>query len=135
MTVILLFLRKSSITWFTFSSLFVVGCPKHSAYSLKVIALLNLENHSKTCVLPIDYSPKATFIISEFPQHFSPLPSNIFDKHYSFKVVIFKNHEWNNTHLYLKRCYSSITHITVVFHAGNVSANTTLSTSNGRSSC
>ena len=38
--------------------LLINGCPKYSASSTRITLLLNLENHSKICVLPIVHSPK-----------------------------------------------------------------------------
>lgn len=46
--------------------------PKHSASSTEATLTSNLDNHSKTCVLPTVCSPKATFNISKFSVAFSP---------------------------------------------------------------
>jgi len=45
--------------------LLIYGCPKCSASSKRITLLLNSENHSKTCVLPIAHSPKVS--VAFFP--------------------------------------------------------------------
>jgi hypothetical protein len=78
---------------------------KCSASQPEVTLLLNLENHSKTCVLPPVCPPKATFNVSEVS---TALPTSlkwtIMLTRCSFKSVIYyvhQNHIWNNIHLYL----------------------------------
>jgi len=55
--------------------LLINECPKYSASSMRITLLLNLENHSKTCVLPIAHSPK---VWVAFPP---PLQSKIWCRH------------------------------------------------------
>lgn len=50
------FSRASSFTQSIVS--LINGCPKCSPSSTRITLLLNLENHSKTCVLPNAHSPK-----------------------------------------------------------------------------
>lgn len=56
--VILLFLRPSFFTPSTFTSLLLSRCPMRLVLLSEIPSLLNLENHSKTCVLSVFYSPK-----------------------------------------------------------------------------
>ena len=64
--VILLFLRRTSFIRSAISRILPADIRyKRSASSAEVTQLLNLENQSKTCVLPTVCSPEGTFNVSE----------------------------------------------------------------------
>lgn len=65
--VILLFLRPSFFTPSTFTSLLPSRCAMRLVPLSEVPSLLNLENHSKTCVLPVFYSPKWLQVFLKLP--------------------------------------------------------------------
>jgi hypothetical protein len=103
--------------------LLIDGHPEHSASSAEVTPLLNLENHSKTCVHPIACSPKCIFNISKVSVAFSlSLKENLMHTHCSAIFLVRKNCNWNNMLFYLTRYYSTIARAGTLFQAGNDSA-------------
>jgi hypothetical protein len=71
--VIFLFLRTSPFTSPMFSSVWLIsGCLEHLTSSAEVTLLFNLENHSKTYVLPIICSQKPTLNTLEVSVSFYP---------------------------------------------------------------
>lgn len=136
-SVILLFLKRTSFTWFALSPVLLVDtCSKCSASSGEVTLFLNLENHSKTCALPTVCYPEANCSVSEVSIALLPsLQQNLKEAHCFLMSVIFdvhQNHTWNNIHLDLTWHYPTIIHTTVLRQKGNGSADPILFT--GRSS-
>ena len=109
---------KSSITWSTFSCLACWWI--YWAFGIVNMGqnFLQLENPSKTCVLPLS-SPKGTFNISKDCAAFCPnLKQNFMETHHSLQCAIFgvqQHHKWTNTHLNLTR----ITQSSALFKAEN----------------
>ena len=97
---------------------------------------LNLKNYSYTWILPTVCSPKTTFNISKLSVAFSTSSKkHLINKYGCLKPAIFQafqSHKWNNTHLYLTRHYSTITHAAALLEVENDSADFSLSTHNGR---
>jgi hypothetical protein len=70
---VILFSRTSSLLVSHFHLfLLVTEYHKHLASSFEVAPFLNWANHSKTCIVPIFCSPKATLNISKLPIAFYP---------------------------------------------------------------
>jgi hypothetical protein len=138
--VIPLFLRISFFFLSTFSALLLTdGYVMHGVLSAEVTTLFNLENHSKTYVLPIFCSSDTTFSIFRVSVAVFPsLKQSLLQTNCSFISTGFwvnQNHKWNNTHLFLTRHYSTITPATAIFHAGKDSANYFLAVPSGRGLC
>jgi hypothetical protein len=75
-----------------FSSVLLTdGHPKHSASSTDLTPLLNLKNHSRTCVHSTVCSPKTTFNISKVSVALSPpsLRQYLMEICYYFKPAVF----------------------------------------------
>ena len=132
-------MRRTSFTRSARTPVLLVDiCSKCSASSAEVTLLLNLENQSKTCVLPTVCSPEGTFNVLEVSVvRLQSLKRNLKQTCCSLQSVIFYVHHndiWNSIHLYLMRFYyPTIIHTTVLFQKGNGSADPFLSSSRSSS--
>jgi len=84
-----LFSRATVITHSIFSCFAHQWTPKHSASSTEATLTSNLDNHSKTCVLPSSLLPKSYY---QHFESFSSIPSNLkqylTQMHCSFRSAI-----------------------------------------------
>lgn len=90
---------------------------EHLATSTEVTLLFNLKNHSKTYVLPIVCSPKATLNTWEFSISFSP-EHKLMEVH-SSSLPFPGTPKSHVEHTLLVLNYTAVTYATVIFQAGN----------------